>query len=41
MQTAQKVITAYRHKRIIVCLLVATATTGAISHPIYFAAQRK
>lgn len=45
MQTAQKVITAYRHKRIIVCLLVALATLGDpgrhISHPIYFAAQRK
>lgn len=40
MQTAQKVITAYRHKRIIVCLLVALATRH-ISHPIYFAAQRK
>ncbi|WP_227516211.1 hypothetical protein, partial [Klebsiella pneumoniae] len=29
MQTAQKVITAYRHKRIIVCLLVALATLSA------------
>ncbi len=42
MQTAQKVITAYRHKRIIVCLLVAPGDPGRhISHPIYFAAQRK
>ena len=29
MQTAQKVITAYRRKRIIVCLLVALVTLGA------------
>ncbi|MDP0964826.1 hypothetical protein Q6264_28470, partial [Klebsiella pneumoniae] len=29
MQTAQTVITAYRHNRIIVCLLVALATLGA------------
>ena len=28
MQTAQKVITAYRRKRIIVCLLVALVTLG-------------
>ncbi len=41
MQTAQKVITAYRHKRIIVCLLVALGDLGYINHPIYFAAQRK
>jgi hypothetical protein len=38
MQTAQKVITAYRRKRIIVCLLVALLTLGHLSYPIYFAA---
>lgn len=39
MQTAQKVITAYRHKRIIVCLLVALATLGA-TLAIRFISQR-
>ncbi len=39
MQTAQKVITAYRRKRIIVCLLVALANPGYhLSYPIYFTA---
>lgn len=39
MQTAQKVITAYRHKRIIVCLLVALATLSA-TLAIRFISQR-
>jgi hypothetical protein len=39
MQTAQKVITAYRRKRIIVCLLVALATLGA-TLAIRFISQR-
>lgn len=39
MQTAQKVITAYRRKRIIVCLLVALVTLGA-TLAIRFISQR-
>ncbi|WP_228296045.1 hypothetical protein, partial [Klebsiella pneumoniae] len=39
MKTAQKVITAYRHKRIIVCLLVALAPLGA-TLAIRFISQR-
>lgn len=39
MQTAQKVITAYRRKRIIVCLLVALVTLGT-TLAIRFISQR-
>ncbi len=39
MQTAQKVITAYRRKRIIVCLLVALLTLGT-TLAIRFISQR-